>query len=218
MNFIVLLDMDGVVCDYNARILELAHTRLGLPLFHPEEVKEFSPERVFEEEHQKAVDALSNEEGFYASLPPITDAIESIKEMRRFMNGKFGEVIVCTAPKKPSKNPFCTKEKLEWLAKHLGDDFANNAIISRDKTLVRGSVLIDDKPVVSGALTPVWEHVHFAHAYNEGLYLPRITSWPTWHKVIIPMFKDYFEYAERTREITPGTFVGFDRFPRGILH
>jgi 5'-nucleotidase len=47
-----------------------------------------------------------------------------------------------------------------WIAEHF-PSLRRKVVVSKDKTLVRGHVLIDDKPEVSGALTPVWQHVLF---------------------------------------------------------
>lgn len=37
-----------------------------------------------------------------------------------------------------------------WVEKHLGHDFLEQVILTRDKTLVTGDILIDDKPDILG--------------------------------------------------------------------
>jgi hypothetical protein len=37
-----------------------------------------------------------------------------------------------------------------WIEKHLGYDFLDQIILTRDKTVVTGDVLIDDKPDILG--------------------------------------------------------------------
>ena len=41
--------------------------------------------------------------------------------------------------------------------KHLGRDATNRLILTKDKTLVHGSLLIDDKPRILGAVKPRWK-------------------------------------------------------------
>lgn len=50
-------------------------------------------------------------------------------------------------------------------------------IMTHDKTLVQGLVLVDDKPVITGALTPTWRHIIFDASYNHGFAGPRVHGW-----------------------------------------
>lgn len=52
----------------------------------------------------------------------------------------------------------------------------NRVQVGIDKTRVVGDFLIDDKPEVTGVLTPQWEHVYFTQEYNKHLPGPR-ASW-----------------------------------------
>lgn len=54
-------------------------------------------------------------------------------------------------------------------------EWIDRMIISRDKTHVTGSVLIDDKPYVTGTnRNPSWQHVIFEQPYNKGVSQPNI--------------------------------------------
>lgn len=61
----------------------------------------------------------------------------------------------CSAP--DSNEPhiphsrFCCQEKWEWVREHLGDEFLDRVILTRDKTVVRADLLVDDKPRITGA-------------------------------------------------------------------
>lgn len=37
-----------------------------------------------------------------------------------------------------------------WVEKHLGHEFLEQVILTRDKTLITGDILIDDKPDILG--------------------------------------------------------------------
>jgi len=47
-----------------------------------------------------------------------------------------------------------------------GPSWVDRIVLAKDKTLVRGDVLIDDKPEVTGSLCPSWEHLVFEAPYN----------------------------------------------------
>lgn len=91
---------------------------------------------------------------------------------------------ICTAPTTRYRN--CVLEKHEWVEEHLGLEWVGRMVLTRDKTLVRGAVLIDDRPDISGAMTPEWQHVVFDAPYNRHLPGPRMT-WATWREVLPPL-------------------------------
>jgi hypothetical protein len=47
----------------------------------------------------------------------------------------------------------------------LGAEFTKRVILTRDKTLVRGDVLVDDKPEIRGVVAPNWRDVLFDETY-----------------------------------------------------
>ena len=50
--------------------------------------------------------------------------------------------------------------------------------MTSDKTVVRGDVLIDDKPAITGAHHPVWKQLLFEAPYNRHVTdRPRLTKW-----------------------------------------
>lgn len=44
----------------------------------------------------------------------------------------------------------CVCVQYAWVEKHLGHDFLEQVILTRDKTLITGDILIDDKPDILG--------------------------------------------------------------------
>ena len=187
---IVLFDMDGVLSNYTEKILELAHKRLSLPLYRPEEVKTFNTAAIFRKEYQDKVEELAHEPGFFLSLLPIPYAVEAFHQIAdSHPDDGVAEVFICTSPKKFENNPHCFAEKSAWVAKHLGKEFVNRIIFTRDKTLVHGHVLIDDNPIITGARTPDWVHVFYDAPYNRGYTSPRIQSWKRWRKTLLPLLQ-----------------------------
>lgn len=182
---VILVDMDGVMCDFNQRLLNLAVEKLGAPKLSQDRLTNFRTKDCFPEEWRAAVSMLPDEAGFYEGLDPMPHVARALSEMK--MLG--ADVFICTTPKKFYKNPHCAGEKHGWVMKHLGHEWTEKIILTRDKTLVQGHVLIDDKPKVTGVLTtPPWKHVYFDQPYNrEDMKKSRITSWSKWKEVVIPL-------------------------------
>lgn len=176
----VLIDMDGVICDYTGRILDLATKRFNLPRYAAKHVGEFYTERVFPKNYQKLVDELSLEKGFFLKLKPLPFAKKAVEQL--LADTRFS-VWICSAPKKTS--PYCHSEKFLWLRNHFGQGVAERLILTRDKTLVRGDYLIDDKPTIEGENpTPSWKHVIFDQPYNRTVMGAKRLTWPTWKSVL----------------------------------
>jgi len=75
--------------------------------------------------------------GFFLDLDPIYDAIESIELLKE----KY-DVWILTRPS--VKNLHCYTEKATWIKNHLGEDMVAKLILSPNKSLLKGSYLIDD--------------------------------------------------------------------------
>ena len=88
------------------------------------------------------------------------------------------------------KSVSCHSDKCEWVKQHLGDKWARRLVLTKDKTIVVGDVLIDDKPYITGAISkPKWKHITFAQPYNvklddanQRIYLK---EWNEWREAII---------------------------------
>jgi 5'-nucleotidase len=57
-------------------------------------------------------------------------------------------------------------------------------IIAADKTLVRGDVLIDDRPYIKGDFTPSWEYILYDQPYNRKNTEFRRLDWSNWREVL----------------------------------
>ena len=106
----IYVDMDGVLCDYWKRFHELQTNMIRLP---------------------------QTTYGFYTSLEPIEDAIETFN----WLNENF-DVWILTRPS--YQNPMCYTEKRVWVEKYFGLEVAKKLIICWDKGLLKGDFLIDD--------------------------------------------------------------------------
>lgn len=167
----LLVDLDGVVADWGPeydRQLELAgDDAAGIP--RPAEHHSFDLNEGRTKEEKKIIRRVMSAPGFYANLQPIRHAREVLKGVR----DQGHEVHFVTSPF--ISNPTCASDKLNWVAKHFGNSWAARTIITVDKTMVRGDILIDDKPNITGSERPEWRHIIFGdYPYNRAERLGRV--------------------------------------------
>lgn len=178
---IILVDQDQTIADFEGRFLQLWRRRYPERPFIPLKERQGLPLVYdYSRRWRRDVDAILLERGFFLKLEPIPGMRKALLEMRAAGH----EVFICTSPKRGSAH--CVEEKYFWLKKHLGLYFAERMITARDKTLVRGNVLVDDWPKITGAMRPVWRHVLFDFPYNRHLKRhPRLERWRDWKKVLL---------------------------------
>jgi len=171
----VLVDMDGVLVDWDRGFTRAWGGRSKIDRTASYKMEDCVPQELREE----ALD-LYHREGFFADLPAQPGALEALREMVQ----SHVQVLICTSPVLSSR--FCAGEKYQWVATHLGPEWLQRLVLTSDKTLVRGDLLIDDKPQVSGQeRLPSWEHVVFDAPYNrDTVHNLRLGSWAKWREVM----------------------------------
>lgn len=177
---LLLLDQDGVLADFDGGV----HRALLVAGFDPALIERTCWE-TFDDVHRSlgpeaAVEAnrARHAPGFFRDLGVVQGAVEAVEQLM----AAGCEVVVCTAPS--LRHPNCASEKLAWLAEHFPALRKRFAVV-KDKTLVRGDVLVDDKPSVTGALTPLWRHVRFATPGNAHVMAgPLLSGWHDWQRLV----------------------------------
>ncbi|MDO3380902.1 5' nucleotidase, NT5C type [Gilvimarinus algae] len=128
---IVYIDMDHVLCDYEAG-------------FNAHQTK--YPELAFPQ----------SQPGLYIGLAPMPGAVDAFKWLSAQPEL---EVFILTSPSE--MNPHCYSEKRQWVEQHLGMAAVNRLIISPHKDLNRGDYLIDDNVAGKGQDHFEGELIHF---------------------------------------------------------
>lgn len=170
---VVLLDQDGPLADFDTAVAEVLAS-LGLDVevlqrttWHTSD----DIERCFGVAVARAVQDAVYRAGFFRSLPLKAGAVEAV----RTLESAGCDVFICTAPS--LRNPSCASDKMLWVADHF-PSLRRKVVVSKDKTLVRGHILVDDKPEVQGILPPVWQHVLFQTPGNAHVDAPLcLASW-----------------------------------------
>jgi len=131
---IVYIDMDDVLCDYSNAFNQALAA---------------TPSIAFPQ----------SQYGFYANLAPIKDAINSVNKL--IQSAQFDPYIL-TAPS--IRNPFSYTEKRVWIEQHFGIAFTEKLILSPNKGLLKGDILIDDQVAGRGQESFEGELIQFGSA------------------------------------------------------
>uniref|UniRef100_A0A8C7W6E9 5',3'-nucleotidase, mitochondrial n=1 Tax=Oncorhynchus mykiss TaxID=8022 RepID=A0A8C7W6E9_ONCMY len=170
----VLVDMDGVIADFEGGFLKKYRAR-------------YPNEPYITLEDRRGFWVSSQYGNLRSDLCVSSSELCILSEKGKYPYIKcLTDVFICTSPIKHYIH--CPGEKYAWIEKHLGYDFLDQIILTRDKTVVTGDVLIDDKPDILGESSvcsvepnPSWEHILFTACHNKHI-LPssshrRLLSW-----------------------------------------
>jgi 5'-nucleotidase len=159
---IVLIDMDGVLADMDEQIRLLTGHNVA------QRETELLPASA-----EKAARAAWTKPGFFRSMPFVPGAKTAVQALLK--DERF-DVRFCTTPLSSSET--CASEKILWIEKYFGKRASHRVVLTNDKTLVRGWILIDDRfPAEKGSLVPEWRHVIFDHPSNRARPGPRLRGW-----------------------------------------
>ena len=176
---LILIDQDGVLADFDRAAMDEYTRRFPGPSPFPSDRKQFYLADSIPRELRSRVESIYNEPGFFQRLPLITGAGEALAEMIR----RNIDFVICTSP--VLGNPTCLQDKYNWLVEHFGSRVARRVIFTKDKTLVRGDILIEDRPDVTGEYPRSWEHVVFDASYNRHVTGRRRLTWANWQEVLV---------------------------------
>lgn len=188
---IVLIDMDNTLVDYDKEFGKRMKQRSAGKTSEDIDAilqtrQQFEVEKNFPADLQTLVKGVMNQQDFFHVLQPFPGAIKALREM----DDAGLHVKLCTSPSlfQYESSARC---KYAWVRQWLGEDWMSRLVITRDKTVVRGRVLIDDKPVIRGAcVNPEWAHVVYTMPYNATIDdRPRISDWSNWRSVLAPFFE-----------------------------
>ena len=176
---IVLVDQDGVLANFEKRVLEIYRKLYpDKPFVSLDQLKNYNPEMDYPENVRHLVRDIYHSPNFFLSLEPIDGSIKALNEIQELGH----EVYICTSPL--SRYEDCVLEKYSWVDKYLGSEWTKKLIVTKDKTLVYGDFLIDDRPEISGLIKPSWEHILYTQPYNQNVEGKRRLTWKNWKEVL----------------------------------
>jgi len=177
----ILVDMDGVLADFEKGFLdEWKREHPDLPYVPIRDRRTFYHMDQYPAEHKDLIYEIVDRPYFYGNLEPIRGGREALEEMR----GLGWDVRICTSPS-ISNYEGCVPGKFMWVHKYLGKDWLHRLVLTKDKTIVDGDVLIDDKSRIDGIVArPSWEHVLYDQPHNRWLKMTKRLTWENWKEVL----------------------------------
>ncbi|MDA7706927.1 hypothetical protein N8836_04105 [Flavobacteriaceae bacterium] len=115
---LLYIDLDGVVADFVSAMN--SHPSRNQPPY------DLDPDTI---------------PGLFRNLEPIKDAIASVNKLLN--SDKYEVYILSTAP---WNNPSAWTDKRLWIEEQFGDKINRKLILTHRKDLVKGDILIDDRP------------------------------------------------------------------------
>ena len=141
---LLYIDLDGVIADF-----------ISAMNAHP--IRNESP-------YNKDPDTIP---GLFRNLKPIKDAVVSVNKL--LSSEKYEVYFLSTAP---WNNPSAWTDKRLWLEEQFGEKINRKLILTHRKDLVKGDILIDDRPN-NGAKDFEGELIKFGS-----------TEYPNWNAVL----------------------------------
>jgi len=171
--------MDGVLADFEGAFLDRWRAAYPEHPFVPlHKRRTYHPEEEYAPELAQSVRQIYCTATFFRDLAPIPGGLEAVQDMVR--SGM--EVFLCTSPLRDYQH--CVVEKYDWVVRHLGIEWSKRLVLTKDKTIIAGDVLIDDRPSLHGIATPAWEHVLYDQPYNRHVTSKRRLTWKNWREVL----------------------------------
>ena len=168
---ILLIDLDDTANMFSETLHEI------LLKNHPE-LEEYPLEQrpIYEIENyypphvKKTIIDTVGAPGFILNLDPKHGFVEAVN----ILKDKY-TIFFCSSP--TTINPeLSSYEKHLWLKRYFGT--SDNLILTRDKTMVAGDFLIDDKPKIEGFCNPSWKRFMYHQTYNEDVICDgRFMNW-----------------------------------------
>jgi 5'-nucleotidase len=176
---IILIDMDDVLADFDGEFYRRWNTKHPeRKIVPPEERKCFYIKEELPKEYSPFVTEINTEKGFIYSLPEIPGGIKAVNKISEMGN----RVFICTAPLDIYDN--CVLEKYKWVDEHMGFEWTKKLIITKEKALIKGDILIDDKPEIKNEDKAEWEHIFYDKPYNRRISGKRRLNWSNWEEIL----------------------------------
>lgn len=142
----ILVDMDGPLAAFDRHFFDTAVSLGGPGVFDIENLSEqkhrFLTDHMPDKGHAAMMRHIVNETRWFRDLPVTRGAAYGMKTL-----AEVADVWICTKPLEVSAS--CNSDKLAWVKRHF-PDFVERLIIAPNKSLVSGTVLLDD------AIKPEW--------------------------------------------------------------
>ena len=214
----IFVDIDDCLNDMKTTFIQRA-VDLGY-IKEYQEIKEWDLTKFFKSNpplsDEKVTDMINSiflSDNFWLNLPLKEDAVKVVK----WLNNKH-EIYLATSPWYP--DPDCMKWKVQWVEKYFSFLKTNQLIFISKKWLLKGDIIIDDKPITIKKFDGVT--IIFDQPYNQKINANyRVNNWKQVLKIIQKDFskKDgYFRCLECGRYLLYESYINIFRCYCGNLN
>lgn len=158
----LLLDMDGPLADFDLAFWELCQrTKIEMNIESLDDPgrKRFLTDNIVHDKDRRWARNHVDTTPWFEYLPVVAGAKEGVQALL----ARNVDIWVCTKPLE--KNPWCRDDKGRWLRRHF-PMLEDKLIIAPDKSLVRGTALLDDAIKPEWIDRAVWAPIVFSAPYN----------------------------------------------------
>lgn len=158
----ILLDMDGPLADFDLHFWDRCNAEgyeFDVPHYSQQQHRYFT-EHIPDKAHRKSARAMVDSAGWFRGLPVVRGAREGVD---RLLDAGL-DLWVCTKPLEV--NPTCRDDKGAWIEEHF-PELLHRLIITPDKSMVRGDVLIDDAPKPAWFSRATWQPLIYDLPFNR---------------------------------------------------
>lgn len=129
----ILFDMDDVITNFLGSVIDIYNKRKGTS-FSIEEVRSWDLSENFDED----IFQIFREDGFFLQLE---EKNESTKVVRDLIESTRYDIFIITA----CNSAYELVEKVEWMRKFIPDFNLDRLISCKEKSIIRGDLIVDDK-------------------------------------------------------------------------
>lgn len=176
---IVLLDVDGVLADFESAFLHVARAVTQRQIVRDPTHWDMTRQCGLGPDEAREVWDVIHQSRLARDLEPYPVAIESVRIL-----AEIASVYFVTSPME--ENMTWAHDRALWLKSHFGD-LGQNVISTSKKYRIHGHILVDDKP----SHVEQWSETHvdssgflWNRPYNVEADLPRLRSWRDLHEVV----------------------------------
>lgn len=181
---IVLIDIDEVIADFEGQLRKVWNKKFPhTTLFKNGVRSDFYIGSDSSYANSEIIGDIIGQPGFFKDLAPIRGAKQAIIDIASAGN----EVFLVSSP--GISYPNVASEKIEWVNKYYGQQMLSRIILTPSKHLVRGDILIDDKPYIDHEDIAEWEHVLYDKSYNKTVSDKRRITWDNWREELPELLK-----------------------------
>lgn len=163
MSFTFLIDMDGPLADFDRAFSHLCNVRGYAMHADPCDEHRFATDCIIDPHERQMARGHVDTTRWFRDLPLVDGAVTGLNALLEHPD--VADVFICTKPMEANRT--CRDDKGAWVERHLGMDWVRRLIITPDKGMVRGEVLLDDAPKSHWFDRAEWTPVIYPTSWNQ---------------------------------------------------